>query len=337
MKNHENIFKGEKAIFNYLAPGATGPTPVVELPNRLNPYLKEGIHIYIKLMQSLPLANIKSLPAWYMLNAIPKKELKKIKHLVEYSSGNTALSLAILSRHFGIPNMHAIITPEGSKNKQNLMRLLGTDLIFSKGPASPDVHAQIGGVWDAAQMGKRLGWKNLNQYVNLNSPKATNEIVGKELFKQFGNKINILSTSLGTGGTVVGIGSYLKKKIPDLYVIANSIKKGSSIPGPRGEENVKKLEFPWEKIADLELPIATKPAFEMSLKLIREGIFVGPSTGMQLAGILEFIAKIKKEKKLAILQKKNKNINVILIACDTMFPYIEDYFTVLPEKLIKNK
>jgi len=88
---------------------------------------------------------------------------------------------------------------------------------------------------------------------------------------------------------------------------------------------VKKLFFPWEKVVDLELPIATRPAFEMSLKLIREGIFVGPSTGMQLAGILETLAKLKKEKKL------KKNTNAVLIACDTMFPYIEDYFTVLPE------
>jgi cysteine synthase len=321
----KNIFSGEKAIFNYLVPGATGPTPVIELPLRLNPYLKNGVHIYIKLMQSLPLANIKSLPAWYMLDAIPKKELKKIKHLVEYSSGNTVMSLTILSRHFGIPNMHAIITPDVPKNKQNLLRLLGTNLIISNGPASPDVHAKIGGVWEAKQMGKKPGWKNLNQYINPDSPRGASKTIGKELWEQFGEKINILCVSLGTGGTVVGSGSYLKKKIPNLYVIATSIKRGSSIPGPRGEDAVKKLFFPWEKVADLELPIGDKIAFEMSLKLIREGIFVGPSTGMQLAGILETLAKMKKQKKL------KKNTNAVLIACDTMFPYIEDYFAVLPE------
>lgn len=325
MLSKNNVFRGEKAIYNYLVPGSMGPTPTIELPGRLNPYLKDGIHIYVKLMQNVPLANIKSMPAWYMLEAIPKNELKKIKHLVEYSSGNMVMSLSVLSRHFGVPNMHAIITPDVPKNKQNLLKLLGIDLIVSHGPSCPDVNSKIGGVWDAAQMGKRPGWKNLHQYKNPGSPQASGEVIGKELWQQFGKKINIFCTALGTGGTVFGSGSFLKKKIPSLYVIATSIKRGSSIPGPRSEDAVKKLYFPWEKVVDLELPVADKPAFRMSLKLIREGIFVGPATGMQLAGILEVLAKMKKEKKL------KKNTNAVLIAGDTMFPYVEDYFAMLPE------
>lgn len=321
----KNVFSGEKAIFNYLIPGAMGPTATVELPSRLNPYLKDGVHIYIKLVQSIPLANIKSLPSWFMLDAIPKDKLKKIKHLVEYSSGNTVLSLAVLSRHFNIPNMHAIIAPDVPENKQKLLRLMGVDLIISTGPASPDVHGKDGGIWDATQMGKKKAWKNLNQYTNENSPKAATEIIGKEIWAQFGKNIDILCVSLGTGATVVGTGHYLKKKIPNLYLLATSVKKDNHIPGPRGEEAVKKLKFPWKKFTDLELPIATEPAFAMSLKLIREGLFVGPSTGMQLAGILETLSKMKKEKKL------KKNTNVVFIACDTMFPYIDEYFKFLPE------
>jgi len=331
--NKKNIFKGEKAIFNYLSPGSSGPTPVVELPQHLNPFLKDGVHIFIKLAHNIPLLNIKSVPSWYMLNAISKKELKRTKHLVEYSSGNTAVSLGVLAHHFGVPNVHVIITPDVPKNKQNLLKLLGIDVIISNGPACPDVHAKVGGVWDATQMGRKYGWKNLNQYINPDNPKASGEVVGKELWKQFGNRIDILFASLGTGGTVLGIGSFLKKKIKNLYVVATSIKRGSSIPGPRGEDAVKKLGFPWEKVVDLEFPIAEKPAFSTSLKLIREGIFVGPSTGMQLVGILEILGKMKKEKKLPSFYSKNKDINVVFVACDTMLPYIEDYFAILPEEL----
>lgn len=325
MTSKNNVFKGEKATFNYLTPGAMGPSPVVELPAHLNPYLKDGVHIYIKLVQTAPLSNIKSLPSWYMLDSIPKAELKKIKHLVEYSSGNTVMSLTILARHFGIPNMHAIITPDVPQNKQKILRLLGTDLIISNGPGSPDVAGTEGGIWDAKEMGKQFGWKNLHQYINPNSPKASSEVIGKELFEQFGKKINIFAASLGTGGTVTGSGTYLKKKIPNIFIIGTSIKNGSSIPGSRGEDAVKKLFFPWQKVVDQEVPVATKPAFEMSLKLIREGLFVGPSTGMQLAGILETLEKMKKARKL------KKNTNVVFIGCDTMFPYIDEYFEVLPE------
>ena len=248
--NNKNIFKGEKSIFNYLTPGSLGPTPLVELPERLNPYKKDGAHIYIKLVETAPLANIKSIPAWYMLKAIPKMELKKINDLVEYSSGNMALSLTILSKHFGIPKMHTIITPDVPKNKQNLLKLLGTDLIISNGPSCPDVRAEVGGVWEAAQMGKKSGWKNLGQYSNQNIPKGTGQTIGGEIFKQLGNKLDIFCASIGTSGTVFGISSYLKNKIPKLYVVAVSAKKGSSIPGPRGEDQVKKLYFPWSNTVD---------------------------------------------------------------------------------------
>lgn len=337
MARSNNIFKGEQAVFNYLTPGATGPTPVVELPGRLNPFLKDKVHIFIKLAQSAPLSNIKAIPSWYMLDAIPKGELKKIRHLVEYSSGNTAVSLGVLAHHFGIPNTHVIITPDVPKNKQNLLKLLGVNVIISNGPACPDVCAQTGGIWDAGKMGEKPGWKNLNQYVNRDNPKASGEVIGRELWQQLGGRTSILFASLGTGGTVLGVGSYLKKKIANLYIIATSIKRGSSIPGPRGEDATKKLGFPWEKVVDLELPIAEKPAFSASLKLIREGIFAGPSTGMQLAGILEFVRKAKAQKRLSAFRGQGGAINIVLIACDTMLPYIEDYFAVLPEELGRGK
>jgi cysteine synthase len=321
----KNVFRGENGILEYLTPGSMGPTPLVELPEKLNPYHKKGVHIYVKLMQTLPLMNIKSLPAWYMLNAVPKSELKKIKNLVEYSSGNTVSSLAVLSRLFGIPNMHAIITPDVPENKQRLLKLLGVNLIISDGPASPDVNANFGGVWDASEMGKRPGWKNLHQYKNSESPRASGEMIGQELWGQLGEDLDALFISLGTGGTVLGTGVFLKNKNKNLFLVANSVKSGNSIPGPRGEQAVKKLHFPWWNVVDLELPIAERPAFTESLNMIRAGLFVGPSTGMQLAGIFELL----KKKKLKL--NKNKPTNIALVACDTMFPYIEEYFKILPE------
>lgn len=333
MKSNKNIFRGEKAVFDYLSPGSIGPTPVVELSSKLNPFKKDGVHIFIKLAQSVPLSNIKYLPSWYMLDGIPKNKLKGIKNLVEYSSGNTVMSLAILSRHFGIPNMHAIITPDVPKNKQNFLKLVGANIIVSHGPASPDVGANIGGIYDAKKMGEKAGWYNLNQYVNPDNPKASSEIIGKEVFLQFGKDLSIFTTSLGTGGTIVGAAKYLKSKIKNLFVMTAYIKKGFSIPGPRGEMAVKKLAFPWNDYVDQELKITTKPAFARSLELIREGFFVGPSTGMQLHGILEFLKKEKKAKRLSKYKNSKGEINVVFVAADTMFPYIENYFEILGPNL----
>lgn len=323
----KNVFSGKNAILDYLTPGSTGPAPLVELPPHLNPFYKDGVRIYVKLMQTVPLANIKSLPSFYMLSSLSPAERKKIKHLVEYSSGNTVMSLAILSRHFGIPNMHAIITPDVPKNKQNFLRLVGADLIISHGAPSPEVFGTSGGIWDAKEMGKKEGWHNFNQYTHPANPKASFNIIGKEIAKQLGG-LGFFCASLGTGGTILGAAQYLKKKFPGLYVLGTSIERGSAIPGPRGEDAVKKLGLPWEIVVDEELPISTKPAFEYSLKLIREGLFVGPSTGMQMAGTIQKLAQMKKKGQL----KKMKNKNVVFVACDTMYPYIEDYFSALKIK-----
>ena len=107
----------------------------------------------MKLVHSAPLGNIKSLPSYVMLKNIPEKTFQN-KNLVEYSSGNTALSLTILSQYFGIPKMHAIITPDVPIHKQRLLQLVGTNLLISRGPACPDVFADFGGVYDAKILGK---------------------------------------------------------------------------------------------------------------------------------------------------------------------------------------
>ncbi len=332
-KSEKKVFKGNRAVIEYLRPGALGPTPLVELPPALNPFHKDGVNIFIKLAQSIPLANIKSLPSWYMLEGIPKTELKKIKNLVEYSSGNTVMSLAILSRHFGIPNMHAIITPDVPKNKKNFLRLVGANTIISHGPASPDVGANIGGIYEAKKLGEKKGWYNLNQYENLDNPKASGSIIGRELYEQMGPGLSAVMTSLGTGGTVVGLGKFLKKKNPKIKILTSYIKAGFAIPGPRGEAAVRKLAFPWSSVVDYEAKIETIPAFRESLALIRQGFFVGPSTGMQLSAIKDFLKEVKGLKRLKEYKNKNGELNIAFVACDTMFAYIEDYFEVLGEDL----
>ena len=101
-KKLKRVFEGSDAIKTFLAPGSMGFTPIVELPKNLNPIHKDGVRIFIKLMQFSPLSNIKSIPAYTMLAKLSDDNLRKIKNLVEYSSGNTALSLSILSRHLRI-------------------------------------------------------------------------------------------------------------------------------------------------------------------------------------------------------------------------------------------
>lgn len=334
-KSNKKVFEGENAIFDFLKPKALGMTPLIELPGSLNYFKKDKVRIYIKLAEFVPLLNIKSLSSWQMLSGIPREEIKNVKHLVEYSSGNTVFSLAILSRLFGIPNMHAIITPDVADHKKKLLKLAGAELLISDGPRSPDVSSQNGGVYEAKVLGGRPGWLNMNQYINKNSPQAAEEYIARELWNQLGDRISIFISSIGTSGTILGIGKFLKIKNKEILIGGASIKKGSSIPGPRGEDSIHKLGFPWASVVDITIPINQESAYEQSLNLIRGGFLVGPSTGMQLAMINKMLTKMKKDNILNKYKNKDGEIVIVFVAADTMFPYVDDYFSILPKKYFK--
>ena len=95
---NKNTFTGQDAIKNYLNP-SNHITPLVELPSSINPFYDRGVRIYAKLLQTLPLANIKSIPAYFMLDNLQSDaKLINVDTLMESSSGNTALSLATTAR-----------------------------------------------------------------------------------------------------------------------------------------------------------------------------------------------------------------------------------------------
>lgn len=328
---NKKIYEGEDAIRSFLLPSNFGLTSVVELPKFLNPYKKDKVRIFVKLVHSAPLGNIKSLPSYMMLKNIPEKERVKIKNLVEYSSGNTALSMTILSQYFGIKNMNAIITPDVPEHKKKLLQLVGTNLLISHGSPCPGVFEEEGGIHDAKVLGKKTGWYNLNQYVNSGNVESSVEYIGKELWYQFENNLSIFVASVGTGGTITGAGGYLKNKKPEIKVIGTAIKKGSHIPGPRGEIEINKLGIKWKDVVDEIVPVDSKSAFSKSLELVRLGIFVGPSTGMQLAAILAKLKEYKKKNKLKELRNNDGEVVCCFLACDSMMPYIDDYFLNLPK------
>jgi cysteine synthase A len=334
-KSVKRVFEGESAILDFLNPKSLGMTPLIELPESVNRFKKDKVRIFIKLAEFVPLLNIKSLSSWQMLSGISPSDLKSTKHLVEYSSGNTVFSLTILSKLFGIPNMHAIITPDVPDHKKKILKLVGAELLISDGPRSPDVSSQTGGVYEAKVLGGKSGWLNMNQYINKNSPLASELYIGKEIWNQLGDKISIFVSSIGTAGTIFGVGKFLKSKNKNILVAGASIKRGSSIPGPRGEDSIGKLGFPWASVVDKTIPINQESAYEQSLNLIREGLLVGPSTGMQLAMINKMITSMKKDNTLNNYRNKEGEIIIIFIAGDTMFPYVDDYFSVLPKKYFK--
>ncbi|MEI8270125.1 MAG: pyridoxal-phosphate dependent enzyme, partial [bacterium] len=245
----------------------------------------------------------------------------------------------ILSQYFGISKMNAIITSDVPEHKKKLLQLIGTNLLISDGSPCPGVFDEEGGIFDAKKLGKKSGWYNLNQYVNPGNVESSIEYIGKELWFQFGERLSVFTASIGTGGTITGAGGYLKSKKSNIKVIGTAIKKGSHIPGPRGEIEINKLGIEWKGTVDEVVPVDSKSAFSKSLELVRLGIFVGPSTGMQLAAILTKIKEYKKKNLLKELRNKEGEVVCCFLACDSMVPYIDEYFENLPKSFfpkIKN-
>ncbi len=324
--NHLNVYSGSAAINDFLNP-ENHLTPLVELPLSLNPFLAEGIHIYVKMQTFLPLMNVKSIPAYQML----KNDRCPARRLVESSSGNMAFSLAVLSRCFGYEKTRAIVSHETNREKLQMLLLAGAETWVNKEPICPNPHSAESGIRIAEKMSRKRGWKNLNQYANPSNPDGHYELCGRQILKQTNNDIRVFCTSLGTTGSMCGIAKQLKDKA-EVLCIGVVRKPNNPVPGPRTLNLLKMIDFDWQQLTDEVVEEGTVHAYTQSMLLCRAGILAGPSTGLSLAGLLKYLRKEKLKNDFADLKKERAEINCVILACDLPFLYLDEYFKYLPRK-----
>jgi cysteine synthase/rhodanese-related sulfurtransferase len=334
-----NVFTGETAVLDFLDPDKAPYTPLVEIPSHLNPYRKNGVRIYAKLMNTLPLTNVKSLPALNMLlEAKHKGVLENVDTVIENSSGNTVLSLAVIARILGIPTTKAVVSHEVSVGKLNLLRFLGTEIIVNEEPICPDPNDKTSGIYKAKQWAEEKHWFNPGQYDNEDNPNAHYKWTGPQIWDQTNGDIHMLTVGLGTTGTVVGLGHYLKEQKPELTIIGVARKANNPIPGPRTSNLLKQIAFDWSVFVDHQEEVGTTQSFQLSLDLCRAGLLVGPSSGFALGGLLNHLQKQD--------LSDGKERVAVFVCPDSPLPYIDDYFTYLNkdsfpsienEHLLKNR
>lgn len=320
----KNYYSGPDAIKNYLTPNGNMPTPLVELPASLNPFLaSHNIHISAKLLSALPLANSKAIPAWHMLQAItPNKHTR----LIEASSGNTAFSLGIMAQYFGLSHVSAVASPSVSKSKLSLLQLAGVSVTLVDDAICPNPNDPRGAIAVAENMAQKTNSINLNQYSNTNNPHAHETITGPELYDQIGSNIGMLCAGLGTTGTLLGTAKYLKKHLPNIKIGGVIRANNNAIPGVRTKKGLSEVSFDWKSVLT-ERPhvVGRKQSYAASLALIRHGLMVGPSAGFAFEGVLGYLRAFEKNGTLHTLSGKH----VVFICPDTPYPYIDDYFATL--------
>ncbi|HQU07691.1 MAG TPA: pyridoxal-phosphate dependent enzyme [Candidatus Paceibacterota bacterium] len=318
------MFSGSRALTAFLNPGDNTPSPLVELPASLNPLAGERVRLFAKASFLSPLFNIKQLAAHNLLQtAYDAGKLKGVHTLVENSSGNMALGLAVLARHYGIPRMVAVVPRDIPASKLELLRLFGIDVEFSS--TSP---GGASGIARAKELGAQDGWYNLGQYENDANPSAYEKYLAPEIWKQTDGTLTVFCAGLGTTGTLVGSARYFKKQSPRITIVG-VVPRQDSVPGVRSERRLREVGFKWEGTLDFHAEVETKDAFKQSLELCRVGLLAGPSSGMALAGLVQVLKAQHNAGTLDALRNARGDVVAAFVCPDTALLYLEKYSTHL--------
>lgn len=328
----KTVFAGEDSIKKYLSPTNYAPTPLVELPSDLNPFRADGVRIFAKMMPLVPLMNIKSVPAFSMLSkAFERGDLANVNNVIESSSSNTVLSLSVMSKVFGIEKTTAIVDHNISPGLLRMLRLFGIEALLH--PAAG--HEMFGKLAPrserATNIGAQDGWFNPGQYSNPDNPEGFANWLAPHLWEQMNGELDLLACGLGTCGTMVGLSRGLRERNPNLTVVACCPVKGQAVPGPREQALLKDVTFEWQTVANAQMELTSKDSFVASIKLLRRGILGGPSSGMNYAGLMQYLQDEKDSGRLAEIVDANGDLHCAFICCDSPLPHVNDYYDTLGE------
>ena len=263
-----------------------GKTPLL----KLNGYSKKaGITnatIYAKLEYLNPAGSVKDRIALAMIEDAEKKGILKLgATIIEPTSGNTGIGLAAVAAAKGYK---AILTlPDTmSVERRNLLKAYGANLVLTEGSKG-----MKGAIAKAEELNKEIeGSVILGQFVNPANPAVHKATTGPEIWEQTEGKVDIFVAGVGTGGTITGVGEYLKEQNPNVKVVA--VEPAASPVLSKGEAGPHKIQgigagFVPEvlntKVYDEVLPIENEDAFaEGRAFAVSEGILVGISSGAAL-------------------------------------------------------
>jgi cysteine synthase/molybdopterin converting factor small subunit len=255
--------------------GTIGDTPLVELP-RLAPH--EGIRLYAKLEGANPTGSLKDRVAEAMVEAAEASgELVPGRELLEPTSGNTGISLALVAKLKGY-SLTCVLPQNSTAERIKLLELYGAKLVFS--PASEGSNGAVRRALELAEREPR--YFMLNQYANEANPRAHYEGTGAEIVEAL-PRVDALVAGLGTGGTLMGAGERLRETFPDVVVAAAEPLQGDLVYGLRSLADG--YVPPILDVSRLDRKILVSNAESVAglrLLLDREGIFAGVSSGAVL-------------------------------------------------------
>lgn len=255
---------------------------------------------------------------------------KKTNTIIEYSSGSTVISMSMIARVMhGVNDTRAFLSNKTSDAKLKLMQFFGLSITLFGGPSQPEPIDERGGIQNARRQAQESdSIVNPNQYENDNNWQSHIRWTGPQIFKQL-PEINVLCAGMGTSGTMTGLGTYFKSVKPSVTRIGVCTAAGDRVPGPRSFALLRPVEFPWKEAVDTIEEVGSSDSYTLSLRLCREGLVCGPSSGFNLQGLFQMLEKRKAAGTLTDLAGPDGVTHCVFLCCDLPYQYIEEYFQKL--------
>jgi cysteine synthase B len=246
-----------------------GNTPLVEL-TKLNP--NPNVKIYGKIEGNNPGGSVKDRPALNMIrSAVERGDIKHGMKLIEATSGNTGIALAMIARLFEL-EIELVMPINSTRERTLTMEAFGAKVILLENIEKCRDYAE--------EQAKTDGYFMLDQFANPDNYLAHYKTTGPEIWRDTNQKVTHFVSSMGTTGTIMGTSMFLKEVNPDIQIVGCQPTEGSSIPGIRRwpAAYLPKI-FDASKV-DKIMDIDQMEATEMAQKLAKtEGIFAGMSSG----------------------------------------------------------
>jgi cysteine synthase B len=275
-----------------------GDTPLLEI-RRLSEGLPAGVRMFAKLEGFNPGGSVKDRPALYMVReGIRTGKLHAGKTILDSTSGNTGIALAMIGRVLGYP-VELVVPANVSSERKQIIHAYGAKVIYSDPLEGSD-----GAIRLCRKILEETPEKYFkpDQYFNPMNPQAHYETTGPEIYRQTNQSVTHFVAGIGTGGTVMGVGRYLKEMNPAIRIIA--VEPDDALHGLEGLKHMASSIVPGiyrEQELDQKIPVSTDDAYNMVYRLSQEeGILVGQSAGAALFAALKVARKLRKGTVVAI-------------------------------------
>jgi cysteine synthase B len=263
-----------------------GNTRLVELQHIP---VNKGVTIYGKLEGDNPGGSVKDRAAYGMIKgALDRGDISRGDKLVEATSGNTGIALAMIARLMGL-DMTLIMPDNSTRERVLAMEAYGAKVILTPASRTIEYSREL-----AEEMAAQEGYYILNQFANADNYNAHYKTTGPEIWRDTEGKVTHFVSAMGTTGTIMGVSKFLKEKNPGIQIVGTQPTDGACIPGIRrwSPEYLPKIFDPQR--VDRVLDVREDDARTFTKRLAREeGILAGMSSGGALSAAIQIASELK--------------------------------------------